>query len=153
MQSVVAILENLSIGSLPLEDLAGEFGWSLERVFGLERLRSLALERIVAAVLFDPSDLNLAWKQALRSVREAAPGSLTILCHRFSEAIPWPELVEAGAFHSLRLPLDLHEVRQSFGFAWAANSRASINLMSVVGAAPRKSAAALVLAQAAGKVA
>ena len=152
MKSALVILGNLSIGNSPLEDLAGEFGWTLERVFNLEGLSSLAAERIVAAVLFDPLDLNMLWKQALPLVLKAAPGSHPILCHRFSEAIPWPELVEAGAFHSLRLPLDLHEVRQSFGFAWAASTRPPVNLLSLP-AMPRKPAAPLVMSQAAGKVA
>ena len=125
MRSAVVILENLSTGSLPLEDLAGEFGWSLERVFSGDGLRRMAAGRNVVAVLFDPSSLKILWDQALRLVLEAAPGSHPILCHRFSEAIPWDEVVEAGAFHSLRLPLDLREVRQSFGFVWAATSRTS----------------------------
>jgi hypothetical protein len=125
MRSAVVILENLSIGSLPLEDLAGEFDWSLERVFSREGLSRLAAKRRVAAVLFDPGGLKMPWNQALLLVREAAPESHPILCHRFSETIPWDEVVEAGAFHSLRLPLDLREVRQSFGFVWAATSRDS----------------------------
>ena len=128
MRSAVVILENVSIGSLPLEDLAAEFGWSLEKVFSRDGLSRLAAERPVVAVLFDPSGLKMGWNQALRLVLEAAPGSHAILCHRFSEAIPWDEVVEAGAFHSLRLPLDLCEVRQSFGFVWAATNRASTNL-------------------------
>jgi len=152
MKGGVVVLGNLSIGSLPLEDLAKEFGWTLERAFSLEALGNLAAERDIAAVLFDSADLQMLWKQALPLVREAAPGSLAILCHRFSEAIPWAELTEAGAFHSLRLPLALHEVRQSFGFAWAAKSGTAVNLLSLP-AAPRKPAAALVMSQAAGKVA
>jgi hypothetical protein len=128
MRSAVVILENLSIGSLPLEDLAAEFGWSLERVFSRDGLSRLAAERSVAAVLFDPNGLKMGWNQALRLVLDVAPGSHAILCHRFSEAIPWDEVVEAGAFHSLRLPLDLCEVRQSFGFVWAATNRSSTNL-------------------------
>jgi hypothetical protein len=130
MRSAVVILENLSIGSLPIEDLAGEFGWSLERAFSREGLRKLASELIVPVVLFDPNGLKMEWREALHLVREAAPGSYPIFCHRFSEAIPWFELVEAGAFHSLRLPLDLREVRQSFGFVWAATSGTSTNLRS-----------------------
>jgi len=147
--SAVVILENLSIGSLPLEDLAGEFGWSLERVFSLEDLSKLAAQRTVVAVLVDPSGLKMLWNQALRLVLEAAPGCHPIFCHRFSEAIPWSELVEVGAFHSLRLPLDLREVRQSFGFVWAATSRTSTNLLSFP--APSRIPALRVLAIAGGK--
>jgi hypothetical protein len=130
MRSTVVILENLSIGSLPLEDLAGEFGWSLQRVFSLEDLSKLAAQRTVVAVLFDPSGLKMLWNQALRLVLEAAPGCHPILCHRFSEPIAWPEMVKAGAFRSLGLPLDLREIRQSFGFVWAATGGASTNLRS-----------------------
>jgi DNA-binding NtrC family response regulator len=131
MRSAVVILENLSIGNLPLEALAAEFGWSLERVFSHEALSRLAAERIVPAVLFDPRSLRMAWHQAPAFVRQEAPNSHPILCYRFSELITWSELVNAGAFHSLRLPLDLREVRQSFGFVWAATSSASKNLGSM----------------------
>jgi hypothetical protein len=148
MRSAVVILENLSIGSLPLEDLAAEFGWSLERVFSREGLSRLAAERTVAAVLFDPSGLKMPWNHALRLVLDAAPGSHAILCHRFSEAIPWDEVVEAGAFHSLRLPLELCEVRQSFGFVWAATNRTSPNLSLP---APSRMPAMRALAIAGGK--
>jgi len=130
MRSAVVILENLSVGNLPLEDLAEEFGWSLERAFSGDGLSRLAAERIIPAVLFHPGGLRMSWQEALRLVREAAPVSHPILCHRFSEAIPWSELVQAGAFHSLRLPLDLREVRQSFGFVWAATSKSSTNLVA-----------------------
>jgi hypothetical protein len=149
MKSAVVILENLSIGSLPLEDLAGEFGWSLERVFSLGDLRRLAAQRAVAAVLFDPNGLKMEWHEALRLVREAAPESYPIFCHRFSEAIPWSELVEAGAFHSLRLPLDLREVRQSFGFVWATTGWEFHK--SAVIPAPSRIPAVRALAAASGK--
>lgn len=60
--------------------------------------------------------MGLSWSEGLRSVKAAAPGALPILCHRFGEAVDWPQAANAGAFHSLLLPFDLREVRQSLGF-------------------------------------
>jgi hypothetical protein len=122
LKDAIVILGDLSSENVPLEHLAAEFDWSLEKVSGQEGLARAVAEHIVPAVLFDPGALKMPWHQALRVVRKVAPASRPIVCHRFSGVIPWPELVDAGAFHSLRLPLDLWEVRQSFGFVWAASS-------------------------------
>lgn len=43
-----------------------------------------------------------------------------MLCHGFAEMIDWPQVADAGAFHSLLLPFDVREVRQSLGFVWGA---------------------------------
>ena len=96
------------------------FPWSLEDADGFRHLRDLHRERKVVAVLFEPYTFDLTWNEALKSVREAAPTALPIVCHRFSDVIDWPQLAEGGAFHALRLPLDERELRQSFGFVWAA---------------------------------
>lgn len=78
------------------------------------------------AVFFDPKILSLPQERALRVVLESAPGALPILCHRFAEAVDWPQLAEAGAFHSLRFPLDLREARQTLGFVWASRRRSPV---------------------------
>ena len=96
-------------------------------MIGIAQLRDLSVERNLVAVLFEPEALGLASNQALRLIREAAPKALPILCQRLSEPDVWPELAEAGAFHSLPLPLNAGEVKQSLGFVWAAKRQRAGN--------------------------
>jgi len=103
-----------------LDRVAKDFGWSLESVDGLSRLRDLDKDGRVIAVLFNAPSLDLSWGAALELVRDAAPSALPIVCHHFSDEIDWPSLAEQGAFHALPLPLSDSEVRQSFGFIWSA---------------------------------
>jgi hypothetical protein len=49
-----------------------------------------------------------------------------IACHGFAESIDWPELCDAGAFHTLWLPLKENEVRQSLGFVWGSEKRLAV---------------------------
>lgn len=72
------------------------------------------------AVLFSPSSLGLPWDEALRSVLNAFPGAFPILCHGFADNIDWPEVADAGAFHSIPGPFGVAELRQSRGFVWGA---------------------------------
>lgn len=78
---------------------------------------------VFQAVLFVPKSLSLPWDRALRVILEAAPRALPILSHRFAEVVDWPQVAEAGAFHSLQLPLNLREARQTLGFVWGATYR------------------------------
>lgn len=68
------------------------------------------------AVLFNPTSLGLPWDEALRSVLNAFPKAFPILCHGFADNIDWPEVADAGAFHTLTMPFSVAEVRQSLGF-------------------------------------
>jgi len=79
----------------------------------------------VAAVLFhrDSVDPGGSWLNAVRLLKLAMPRVLLIACHGFSEPIDWPELCDAGAFHTLWLPLKESEVRQSLGFIFEARNR------------------------------
>jgi|ERR1700722_14963048 DNA-binding NtrC family response regulator len=111
-------------GSLPVEPLAidllvAEFGWSLKRPDGLRSLAEMNASDDVVAVFFDPRSLGIGWEQALGEILEAAPRALPILCYGFADAIEWPQAAEAGAFHSLRMPFDAGEVRQSLAFVCA----------------------------------
>jgi DNA-binding NtrC family response regulator len=106
-----------------LEELAWGFGWSVSRSKDQREFGEFSRQCEVVAVLFNPYALEQPWPQALESILDAAPKALPIVCHGFSSEIPWPEMAEAGAFHSLRLPFDLGEVRQSLGFVWAARQR------------------------------
>jgi len=118
-------------GALPAEragiaGVASGFGWSLKEAAGTEALRELAADHIVVAVLFSPGSLQLPWELALQAVLNAAPKTRAILCHGFAEPIHWPQAADAGAFHSLMLPLDLAELRRSLGFVWSAQRNAIV---------------------------
>jgi DNA-binding NtrC family response regulator len=121
----VVLLGNLQVGTQQLSHLILEFGWSLEKAADLEELRDRTTARTPVAILFDAKSLGLSWKQALRLVREVEPRALLIPCHRFSDCVSWPELSESGAFHSLAIPFEPAEVRQSLGFTWSALRRAA----------------------------
>lgn len=104
-----------------IEDLAAEFGWAVAQVLSIRQLAEMKTHGNLVAVLFNPqglglTKLGLTWDQALQAVRETAPEALPIACHGFAERVDWPLLAEAGAFHSLRMPFNLSEVRQSLGF-------------------------------------
>ena len=116
---IVALVGDLHIDRQALDLIAAEFHWSVKQFRTICEL-TLANDNNLMAVLFDPKNLSLPQERALRVILEAAPGALPILCHRFSEVVDWPQLAEAGAFHSLRFPLDLREARQTLGFVWGA---------------------------------
>jgi hypothetical protein len=120
-RGTVVLAGNARINHPALDLLVAEFGWSLKRTENLGCLAELSATDSLVAVLFSPKDLDLSWDQALRSILDAAPGALPILCHGFAETIDWPQAAEAGAFHSLLVPFDLREVRQSLEFVRSAN--------------------------------
>src|SRR5271154_6112581 len=110
---VVVLLGDLSSGTRLLSDVIQSFGWSLECVSSFEDLRRISRDLSVVAVLFEPKALGLSGDESLGLIRQAAPDALPMVCQRFSETAIWPDLAAAGAFHSLSLPLDAREVRQS----------------------------------------
>jgi hypothetical protein len=110
-----------------LDLLVAELGWSLQRADSLGCLAELNNTHNLVSVLFIPKVLNLPWDRALRSVLDVAPGALPILCHGFAETIDWPQAAEAGAFHSLLVPFDLREVRQSLEFVRCRTSLSALN--------------------------
>jgi hypothetical protein len=115
------------LGNIPLDPVAGlaeKFGWTIEKADCFERLRKIASNHGAVAVLFEPKAFGLSWEIALDCVRQAAPGALAIICRRFSDLIDWPLLAARGAFHMIFLPFEESELRQSFGFIWAATRRA-----------------------------
>ena len=115
----VVLLAGPPAERVTLEKLLSGFGWSLEVAESLDDLAALALGQSPVAVLFSPAHLALPWNHALRGVLRAAPGAFAILCHRFGDPIDWPQVAEAGAFHSLLMPFSESEVRQSMGFVWS----------------------------------
>ena len=120
----------VSLGSLPIDkglrSVAQEFGWSLVRVPARRQIQKTCKAFDVVAILFEPKAIAASWQEALKIVQAEAPGALPIVCHRFSESLPWPELAHAGAFHELWLPFDLGEVRQSWGFVQSASLRRGV---------------------------
>jgi hypothetical protein len=104
-----------------LQAAAGEFGWS---VAVAEDLRDAALAQ---AVLFHRDALGpgCSWLEAVRRLRLALPRARLIACHGLAEAVDWPTLCDAGAFHALGLPLRANEVRRSLGFLSEAEKRSA----------------------------
>jgi len=124
-QGTVVLAGSLPVEHLALDLLVGEFGWSLNQASSLRSLAELNADYNVVAVLFSLRSLALPWEQALRGILDAAPKALPILCHGFADAIDWPQVAEAGGFHSLLLPFTWGEIRQSLGFVWEARYRAA----------------------------
>jgi len=128
---IVVLLGDLPVERQMLDLLVAEFGWSLKEARTIRDLARANLDHNLVTVLFNPVTLSLPCDRALRLILEAAPRALPILCHRFAEAIDRPQVAEAGAFHSLQLPLNPREARQSLGFVWGAKGRsASISMRS-----------------------
>jgi hypothetical protein len=122
-QGIVLLAGSLPVDHVAFDRLVAEFGWAFKEADGIHSLSELSVNHNLAVVLFSPKHFALPWRQALRAVLDAAPLALPILCHTFAEPIDWPQAADAGAFHSLHLPFDVREVRQSLGYAWGAKRR------------------------------
>lgn len=120
VNGTVVLVGNLPIEHLGFDQLVAEFGWSSKRVDTLADIGKLSLDYDLVSVLFEPKSLGLSWEKALSSVMAAAPRALPIVCHGFGEVLDWSQVSEAGAFHSLLIPLRAAEVRRSLGFVWCA---------------------------------
>ena len=120
MASTVVILGAGSAEDRILPGVAREFGWAVECVPDIEALGKIGPQCQIVAVLFqlDPSGMFPAG--VIDAMRAAAPGARPIVCNRFADCTSWPEMAGAGVFHFLRIPFAAPEVRQSFGFVWAA---------------------------------
>lgn len=116
----VVLLGTMPIERFVLDGLVSEFRFLFKKVEMLQNMPNPNLRDDVIAVLFNPSTLGLEWDEALRSVVKAFPKSFPILCHGFADHINWPEMADAGAFHSIPVPFKVAELRQSLGFVWGA---------------------------------
>jgi hypothetical protein len=104
--------------------IAGEFGWTVGIFDDLREAAAAHPYRGTSTVLFHRDAFGThSWIDAVRLLKSALPGVRPVACHGFSESIDWPALCDAGAFHSLWLPLKENEVRRSFGFVWEAERR------------------------------
>jgi DNA-binding NtrC family response regulator len=118
----VVLLGSLCVDRPAMDHLASAFGYSVKEVPTLRHLGSLGEDLV--AVFFSPSAMGLECDEALQHILRTAPGALPILCHGFAENMDWARLMDAGAFHSLPMPFNPAEVRQTLGFVWSAKSRA-----------------------------
>jgi len=107
-----------------LLNVAEEFGWRVHAAHDLRDLIAAQTLGNVLGLMFHFEALGLSSSlDAVRRLRLSLPRVRLITCHGFSEAVNWAEISQAGAFHSLRLPLKENELRQSFGFIWQAEKR------------------------------
>lgn len=107
-----------------VRNVGRSFGWVVDTAEDLNAVCAAQFSRKTAALLFHRDTFgDCSWPDAVRLLVRALPEVRLIVCHKFTDSINWPELCEAGAFHSLWLPFKEDEVRRSFGFVWEANRR------------------------------
>lgn len=122
----VVLLGSLPIERFVLDLLVPEFDFSFKEVKSLGDLPTRNAGDDVVAVLFNPRSLGLESEDALKSALNAFPKAFPILCHGFADYFDWPELADAGAFHSIPVPFSVAELRQSLGFVWAARQKSKL---------------------------
>jgi hypothetical protein len=108
-----------------LRRVAREFEWAVDVAADVCEVAAARKRRTPVAllVLGDALGPACSWVEMVRLIRLTLPDVRLVACHGFSDPIHWPELSDAGAFHSLRLPLTENELRQGFGFLWEAEQR------------------------------
>jgi hypothetical protein len=116
----IALWGDFSEERLAVSELGEDFNWSARSVSGPEDLKRLSREGGIVAVLVHPSRLGVSWRDALRNVAEAAPRARVAICHGVKQAGSCDEMLDAGAFATLMLPLVRTEVRHFLGFVWAS---------------------------------
>jgi hypothetical protein len=116
------VLTSGEIDSAPIMAAARAFGWNTLTLKTLASVEKLPLDT-VAAILFDRAAAGGSWPEAASRLRRIAPGIPLIACHHITEKLDWPAVSDAGAFHGVRVPLNEDELRQSFGYVWAAMQR------------------------------
>jgi len=117
-----------------LEKVAAEFGWAVYVAADLADAVAAGKRLEPAALFFHREAVSPAdsWTHAIEALRRELPGVPLIACHGFSEPIDWPALSEAGAFHSLWVPLKESEARRSLGFVWQAAKRRAAGIPAVL---------------------
>jgi hypothetical protein len=108
-----------------LRAVSADFGWDVLVAPDLDRVVAVQEYRKIMAFLFagDALGSGLSWLESISLLQLASPTTRLIPCHGFSVSVDWPELSEAGAFHSLRLPLRENELRRTLGFLWESEKR------------------------------
>ena len=123
--NIILIPEPGRVDFSVLANAAGEMGWTLEVARNLDEVQSARNCRKTVAILLQREAFGsrCSWAEALGNVRGVSGPTRIVVCHSLGEPIDWQSLSDAGAFHALALPLQENEVRQSFGFVWAAENR------------------------------
>ena len=116
----VVLFGDFSSERLDLAAIGRDFGWSVAHTSDESGLREISRSRTVIAVLIHAGSLGVHWREALRTIRAAAPRARIIVCHKADQARYKTEIIDAGAFGVLLSPLARSEVRQSLGFVWAS---------------------------------
>lgn len=119
-RATVVLLGRVPIERSVIDSLESEFGFAFKEVQSLQGLAELGPEEDVIAVLFNPVSLGVPWDETLSAILRALPAAFPILCHGFADHVDWPQAADAGAFHSLPMPIKPPELRQSLGFVWGA---------------------------------
>ncbi|HTA44410.1 MAG TPA: hypothetical protein VK789_18300 [Bryobacteraceae bacterium] len=127
--NIVVIPGSARLDLSAIDAIAGEFGWKIRIAEDAGEVAAVASRRKVRAVLLcrDAFGSSVCWQEAIRLANFAFAGAPVIALHGFAESIAWADLSDAGAFHSLWLPLKENEVRQSLGFL-AHSSRREASL-------------------------
>ena len=115
----------LTLGDIditPIIAAARAFGWNTLMLKTLASIEKLPLGA-VAAILFDRATVGGSWPEAATRLRRIAPHIPLVACHHITEDLDWPAVCDAGAFHGVSVPLKENELRQSFGYVWAAMQR------------------------------
>lgn len=116
----VVLLGDFSEERLPLATIGREFALRMFRATDLNDLESLCRWTTVSAVLVHAPTVRMHWIQALHQVKTLAPRARVVICHGVNDANAILDMTDAGAFHTLLVPLEHGEVRQSLGFISAA---------------------------------
>lgn len=123
--SIVVMPGSARLDFSPIAKVAGEFGWNVRIDSQGSETQRGAPDRDTMAVLLcrDAFGPGVSWREAITLLRITVPDAPVIALHGFAESMDWTELSEAGAYHSLWLPLKKNEVRQSLGFLSSAKNR------------------------------
>ena len=123
--AIVVMPGSAAIDLLILQTAAEEFGCAVDLIHHLHEAIALQTRVNPVALLFHRDALGpgCPWTDAIRLLRKTIPEARLIACYGFAEPVEWEELSDAGAFHSLVLPLKESEVRQSLGFIGQAEKR------------------------------
>jgi DNA-binding NtrC family response regulator len=117
--SGIALLGDFSGERLDLRAVAADFGWAMHSVKGVSELRALAHRLRLDAVMIHAKTAGESWMDALALVRQIVPDAKLVLCHGIDELQAQPDMIMAGVFQALLLPLNESEVRRALGFVWA----------------------------------
>ncbi|HXJ40343.1 MAG TPA: hypothetical protein VNH18_13770 [Bryobacteraceae bacterium] len=121
-----------------LATVANEFRWTVGTAEDPREVAESLPNGQPLALLFDRDvpGPRYSWLETVRRLSLILPGVRLIACLGFAEYVDWAELRAAGAFHALRVPFKVNEVRQSLGFILDAEKRLSEASANRIGVPP-----------------